>query len=286
MTAEGRIPGKRALPDVAAREQEIGPMLRVVVADDERPARAYLLALLKSCADVVVVGEAQGGAQAIALIEEHRPDLAFLDLQMPEVGGLDVVRLLRKEALPLVAFVTAFDEFAVRAFELNAIDYLLKPVEQTRLRYTLSRAHERLDEADHRRSTLAKQHAGLTNATALIDSASAPAMLRLIPVRRRHDLILVPVAQVASVVADGELLHITTHTRERHTITYRLKDLEARLEPNAFFRLSRGTLVRVEDIVKVSPMPGATYLVSLSIGQQFQVSRLRARVLRDQLLRL
>jgi two-component system LytT family response regulator len=286
MTTEGRSPRKRVFPDTVAREQEIGPTLRVIVADDERPARSYLLALLKSCADVVVVGEAQSGAQAIALIEEHRPDLAFLDLQMPEVGGLDVVRLLRKEALPLVAFVTAFDEFAVRAFELNAIDYLLKPVEQTRLRFTLSRAHERLDEADHRRSALAKQHAGLVSASALIDSTSTPAMLRLIPVRRRHDLILVPVAQVASVVADGELLHITTQSRERHTITYRLKDLEARLEPAAFFRLSRGTLVRVDDIVKVSPMPGATYLVGLTTGQQFQVSRLRARVLRDQLLRL
>jgi two-component system LytT family response regulator len=273
-------------PSADGREREIGPVLRVVVADDERPARAYLRALLDSCADVTVVGEAEGGAEAIALIEEQRPDLAFLDLQMPEVDGLDVVRLVRKDRLPLVAFVTAFDEFAVRAFELNAIDYLLKPVDATRLRLTLSRAHERLDEADDRRQSLTEHHAGLATATALIENASPPSMLRRIPVRRRHDLVLVPVPHVASVVADGELLHITTIARERHTITYRLKDLEARLEPSDFIRLSRGTLVRVESIVKVSPMPGATYLVALSTGQQFQVSRLRARVLRDQLLRL
>jgi DNA-binding LytR/AlgR family response regulator len=268
-----------------SREREIGPKLRVVVADDERPARAYLLALLSSCPDVSVVGVAEGGAEAIALIEEQRPDLAFLDLQMPEIDGLDVVRLLRKDRLPLVAFVTAFDEFAVRAFELNAIDYLLKPVDSTRLRFTLTRAHDRLDEADNRRRSLPEHHAGLASAAALIEDA-APSMLRRIPVRRRNDVVLVPVAQVASVVAEGELLHITTLARERHTITYRLKDLEARLEPSEFFRLSRGTLVRVESISKVSPMPGATYLVALSTGQQFQVSRLRARVLRDQLLKL
>lgn len=272
--------------DAASRERDIGPTLRVIVADDERPARAYLLALLSSCADVTVVGEAQGGAEAIALIEEQRPDLAFLDLQMPEVDGLDVVRLLRKDRLPLVAFVTAFDEFAVRAFELNAIDYLLKPVDATRLRFTLTRAHDRLDEADNRRDALPAHHAGLASAAALIENAAAPSPLRRIPVRRRNDLVLVPVSNVASVVADGELLHITTLAKERHTITYRLKDLEARLEPSEFIRLSRGTLVRVESIAKVSPMPGATYLVSLTTGQQFQVSRLRARVLRDQLLKL
>lgn len=270
----------------ASREREIGPNLRVVVADDERPARAYLLSLLASCQDVTVVGEAQGGAEAIAMIEEIRPDLVFLDLQMPEVGGLDVVRLLRKERLPLVAFVTAFDEFAVRAFELNAIDYLLKPVDATRLRFTLTRAHDRLDEADSRRQALPLHHAGLANAAAQIEDASPLVPLRRIPVRRRHDLVLVPVVQIASIVADGELLHITTLARERHTITYRLKDLEARLEAGEFIRLSRGTLVRVESISKVSPMPGATYLVALVTGQQFQVSRLRARVLRDQLLRL
>jgi two-component system LytT family response regulator len=280
------IARKDATSGDQVKDVEIGPMLRVVVADDERPARAYLLALLASCPDVTVVGEAQGGAEAIALIEELRPDLAFLDLQMPEVDGLDVVRLLRKDRLPLVAFVTAFDEFAVRAFELNAIDYLLKPVDATRLRFTLTRAHDRLDEADNRRHAMPAHHTGLANAAALLEHATALSPLRRIPVRRRNDLVLVPVSQVAAVVADGELLHITTLGRERHTITYRLKDLEARLEPTEFIRLSRGILVRVDSIAKVSPMPGATYQVALTTGQQFQVSRLRARVLRDQLLKL
>ncbi len=269
--------------------REVPTRLRVVVADDERPARAFLLALLRGCGDVEVVGEACDGAEAVDLIERVRPDLALLDLQMPELDGLGVVRLLRKDVLPLVAFVTAHDEYAVRAFELNAIDYLLKPVEAPRLRQTLARAHERLERADWR-TTRADEAARLARAAdALAADAVAPAAaapLRRIPVRRRDDVIFVPVEQVAAVVADGELLHLHTPAGERYTITYRLKDLEARLEPSDYVRLSRGTLVRLDAIQKVSPMPGGTYLVTLRNRQQHPVSRLRSRIVRDQLLRL
>src|SRR5687767_6540251 len=96
--------------------------LTVIVADDERPARRFLTGLLKSCGDVQIVGEAESGQEAVALIERERPDVALLDLQMPEVGGLDVVRRVAASSMPLVAFVTAFDDFAIEAFELNAID--------------------------------------------------------------------------------------------------------------------------------------------------------------------
>src|SRR5207247_5962382 len=95
--------------------------LRVVVADDERPARSFLIALLQSVTDVLIVGEADSGKTAVALIERERPDLALLDLQMPELDGIGVVRMLKKQELPLIAFVTAYDEYAVRAFEMNAV---------------------------------------------------------------------------------------------------------------------------------------------------------------------
>ena len=97
-------------------------LLRVVVADDERPARRFLVDLINSCSGAQLVGEAATGEQAVSVIERERPHLALLDLQMPELGGLEVVRRLRKDVLPLVAFVTAFDDYAVEAFELNAID--------------------------------------------------------------------------------------------------------------------------------------------------------------------
>jgi two-component system LytT family response regulator len=267
--------------------REIGATLRVVVADDERPARAFLVALLRGCHDVEVVGEAADGAESVELIERVRPDLALLDLQMPELDGLGVVRLLRRDVLPLVAFVTAYDEYAVRAFELNAVDYLLKPIDAPRLRQTLTRAHDRLERADWR-ATRAEEAARVVAAADAVGAAQPPAMLRRIPVRRRDDIVFVPVEQVASVVADGELLHLHTAAPggERFTITYRLKDLEARLDPAEFVRLSRGTLARVDAILKVSPMPGGTYLVTLRNGQQLPVSRIRSRVVRDQLLRL
>ena len=265
-----------------AHPRETVTRLRVVVADDERPARQFLLNLLRGMTDVDVVGEARDGEEAVALIERERPDLALLDLQMPEVDGLGVVRLLRKDRLPLVAFVTAYDEYAVQAFELNAVDYLLKPVDAARLRLTLTRAHERLERADWRDSEA--EH--LTAAAARVAATRPPAFLARIPVRRRDDVVLVPVDGVVSIVAEGELLHLTTRAGERHTITYRLKDLEARLPPGDFLRLSRGALARLDAITKVSPMPGGTYVVTLADGQQLPVSRIRSRVVRDSLLRL
>jgi two-component system LytT family response regulator len=184
--------------------------------------------------------------------------------------------------LPLVAFVTAYDEYAVRAFELNAVDYLLKPVEAPRLRITLDRARERLEHADVHPSDAARVRAAASEY-----ATHAPTtLLRHIPVRKKEDIYLVPVDQIVSIVADGELLYLQTRNNERFTITYRLKDLEARLDPGQFIRLSRGTIVSVTSIQRFTPMSGGTYVLVLHNGQEHQVSRLRARVLRDQFLRL
>ena len=256
--------------------------LRVAIADDERPARAFLAAMLADWADVALVGEVASGTEAVELIERERPDLALLDLEMPELDGLGVVRMLRKDCVPLVAFVTAYDAYAVRAFELAALDYLLKPVDPVRLRHTINRAHERLENADYRPADAVRLKAAAEQLHFTVPSG----YLRRIPVRKRDDIVIVPVEQVAAVVADGELLRLLTFTNERHTITYRLKDLEARLDPARFVRLSRGSLANVDAIQKISPMPGGTFVVTLRNGAQLPVSRLRARALRDELLRL
>jgi DNA-binding LytR/AlgR family response regulator len=231
--------------------------LRVVLADDERPARRFLVNLLRSFPDVEVVGEAGNGKDALDLIKAERPDLALLDLHMPESGGLDVARLLKTGATPSIAFVTAHDEFAIEAFELNAIDYLLKPVERERLAATIDRARKR--GTDH---------------------------LERIPVRRRDETVILPVRNIASIVAEGELLHLTTITNERFIISHRLHALEARLDPQRFVRLSRGTLAALEQIKIVTPMPGGTYQVQLGNGQVLPVSRIQSRLLRETLLRL
>src|SRR5437764_15159035 len=160
--------------------------LRVVIADDERPARSFLAALLRSFDDVTVVAEAASGKDAVAAISRERPDLAFLDLQMPELDGIGVVRMLKKSEMPLIAFVTAYDEYAVRAFEVNAVDYLLKPVEKTRLREALNRAQERIEHAE----IVAEQGSRVGDAIAAYESSTRPPFLERIPVRRRDEIVI------------------------------------------------------------------------------------------------
>ena len=256
--------------------------LRVLIADDERPARLFLAALLRSVPDVTVVAQAANGAEAIQLIEQHKPDLALLDLQMPEIDGLGVVRLLRRKFLPLVVFVTAYDEYAVKAFELNAVDYLTKPVAEGRLKEALRRVRDRLERQDLRDAAATQ----LRDALESYDRTAPAPRLERIPVRRKDDIVLVPVSQIVSIVAEGELLHLTTVRQEKHTITYRLKDLEARLDPARFIRLGRGAIANVDAIVRVTPLPGGMYTVKLQTGEQLDVSRIQSRLLRGRLLQL
>ena len=256
--------------------------LRIIIADDERPARHFLKSILEQFEDAEIVGEAENGAGAIEIIKETKPDLALLDLQMPEISGLEVVKFLRKSELPLVAFVTAHDEFAVRAFELNAVDYLLKPIEKSRLRETLNRVHERLEQTDFQAREAANLKAAITN----YEENSPVTFIRRIPIRRRDEIYLIPIFEIASIVADGELLHLTDLFNKSFTINFRLKDLEMKIEPGKFVRLSRSALVNLEAIEKISPMPGGTYAVLLKNGQEITSSRLQSRILREKLLKL
>ena len=254
--------------------------LRVVLADDERPARRFLINLLQLFADVEVVGEAANGKEAIDLIEAERPDLALLDLHMPETGGLDVARLLKAGATPSIAFVTAHDEFALQAFELNAVDYLLKPVDKERLARTIERARQRAA------ASPAERAQRLTEASAALESVTRVEYLERIPVRRKDEVVILPIRQISSIVADGELLHITTITSDRFTISHRLHLLESRLDPKRFVRLNRGTLAAVDHIRTVTAMPGGTHEVQMANGEALSVSRIQSRVLRDTLLKL
>src|SRR5712671_8007913 len=187
--------------------------LRVVIADDERPARSFLAALLRAFDDVLIVAEAASGKEALAAIERERPDLALLDLQMPELDGIGVVRMLKKDEMPLIAFVTAYDEYAVRAFEVNAVDYLLKPVDKARLREAINRAQERVEHAE----IVAEQASHVGAAIEAYEASTRPPYLERIPVRHREEVLIVPVHHIASIVADGELLNLTTIRSEHHT---------------------------------------------------------------------
>ncbi len=256
--------------------------LRVIIADDERPAREFLKSILREFEQVEIVGEADNGADAVDLIKRLKPDLAILDLKMPEVSGLDAVKMLRKSQMPIFAFVTAHDEFAVQAFELNAVDYLLKPVDRSRLAETIARATERLEQEDWRSIESQKIKA----AAAVYDETTRTEIIERIPVRVREEIYLIPIADIASIVADGELLHLTTGDNQKYTINYRLKDLEPRLDTQKFVRLSRGALANLSFVRSIAQMPGGTYTVTLTNSQEIASSRLQSRILRGKLLKL
>ena len=147
---------------------------------------------------------------------------------------------------------------------------------------TLTRARSRME----RPEAPAVRAAVLDSAAKAYEQSARRQYLERIPVRRRDDVVILPVRQIASIVADGELLDITTVTNERYTITHRLHALEERLDPRRFVRLGRGTLANIDLIVRVSPMPGGTYLAKLSNGQELAVSRIQSRTLRETLLKL
>ena len=254
--------------------------LRVVLADDERPARRFLAGVLETIDDCDVVGEASTGAETLEQIETLSPDLVLLDINMPEMDGLKVARLVRADNPPSLAFVTAYDEFAIEAFELNAIDYLLKPVDRARLVETVERVKivRRLPPAD-----LGKQ---LADAGSALQAIGKRPYLDRIPVRRRDEALIIPVRQLVSIVAERELLHLPTLASERFTIAYRLHALEARLDPRRFVRISRGAVVAIDAIQKLNAMPGGAFEVKLVNGDTLAASRQQSRILRDTLLRL
>ncbi len=257
-------------------------LLRIVIADDERPAREFLKTILREFGDVELIGEAENGADAVEIIRQLKPDLALLDLQMPEISGIEAVKLLEKSVMPMIAFVTAYDEYAIKAFEVGAVDYLLKPVEKSRLRETIDRVAERLSQTDWRNTQAEK----ISNAVQIYENAPRVERLERIPVKKREEIFLIEVADIASIIADGELLHITTAKNHKYTINFRLKDLEARLDEKLFIRLSRGALANIKMIERIAPMPGITYLVFLKNGQQIQSSRSQSRILRENFLKI
>ncbi len=242
------------------------PPLRVLVVDDEAPARRKVLRLLRDEESVEVVGEADGGEAAIAAVRKHSPDLVFLDVQMPGVDGFGVVRCIVEGKLPLprIIFVTAHDKFALRAFEVHAFDYLLKPVGEERFRAALRRAQQQ-----HEQSTDAfasRLHAMLAQ---LHRERSFPERLLIHEDARAF---FVPVGEIFLIEADRNylLLHCGKKT---HTLRSTLDALQETLDPKAFVRINRGTLVRLDAIRELLPWFHGEYKVVLHDNTELRWSR-------------
>jgi two-component system LytT family response regulator len=245
--------------------------LRLLVADDERHARALVRRYASEAPHVVVVGECETGDELAAAVREARPDALLLDIRMP---GRDVFEVLASEdaagaVLPAVIFATAYDTYAVRAFELNAVDYLVKPYPRDRFLAALERARRRRD---------AREREGLTRV--LHDLGPRPDRL-LVPDGPR----MVPINLTDIVWIKAEADYARIHTRSRSYLVSRsLKDLEARLDPATFLRLHRSTIVQASHIVEVRPVGSARYRMQLDDGTTVIVSRSRARELKDRIL--
>ena len=238
-------------------------MLRVVIVDDEPPARARLRRLLKAHDAVEIAAECSDGAAAVQAIESAQPDLVLLDVQMPELDGFEVLRALDMPRLPAVIFVTAFDSYALRAFEVHALDYVVKPVDAARFDRALSHARQRISE---QRST----GDGLTNL--IRELARDRTHLKRIPVRSEGRVKVIDLADVDWMSAADN--YVTLHVGgQEYLLRDTLSALEQRLDAGDFVRVHRSTIVRVDRIAELLPDLHGDYRIRLKNGSEVALSR-------------
>ena len=241
-------------------------VLSVLVVDDEPLARERIRALLDDESDVKIVGECASGRTAVKAIQEKRPDLVFLDVQMPGVDGFGVVEQIGAARMPAIVFVTAFDQYALKAFEVHALDYLLKPFDRERFQATLARARN--------------SHGGEARLAALVQSLAARRKFaeRLL-VKGGGKERLVPVDEVDWFEAAGNYVKIHTGG-ERLLLRETMANLEERLDPDRFARIHRSTIVNLKRVKELEPWFHGDYVVRLHDGQKLTLSRShRARLL-------
>jgi two-component system LytT family response regulator len=245
--------------------------LRTLVVDDEPVARKVLREELESIADVEIVGEADDGISALEQIVSRRPDLVLLDLQMPGMGGLDVVRKIRRGArLPAIVIVTAYDKYALEAFEAGAVDYLLKPIGQERLVEAVERA---------RRITGQEAVERLAQLQEIADPVSGP-LPRKIVGKVGEEYFLLNAGEIYAFQADGEIVWIVTAKR-KYMATQTLKVLEERLRNTSFHRIHRSALVNVDHVRKMSALSSQRWLITLNNDQEFIASKRQAKSVRQ-----
>jgi two-component system LytT family response regulator len=236
-------------------------ILRILIVDDEPIARRRLKTLLKSEPSVEIVGESEDGESALEAIRRLRPDLVFLDVQMPGLDGFDVIELLASAECPAVIFVTAYDQYAMRAFDVHAVDYLLKPFARSRLRQALARAAALAGRADN----LARLHA-------LVDSVRADQPLRRFLVKTTGRVYAVRTDDVESLEAAGHYVELRTASAT-HLVRDSIAAIERRLDPARFVRIHRSAIVNVDKVKELHPAFHGEFEVVLAAGRRLRCSR-------------
>jgi two-component system LytT family response regulator len=245
--------------------------MRILIVDDESPARERLKRLLRDIEGVELIGEAEDGPQAVALIEQEQPDLVLLDIQMPGLDGFGVIEAL--EEPPPIVFVTAYDEYAIRAFEVNALDYLLKPFSRERLEQAIRRAQEEQAEEQGFASRLAPLLEGL---------ARQGQYLTRLAVRDRNRIRVLDAGEVDWIGVENEQTFVHVESAA-YPVQRTLAELEARLDPARFFRAHRSAIVNLDRVKEIVPWFKSSHKLRLTTGAEVELSRAQARALRKTL---
>jgi two-component system, LytTR family, response regulator len=238
--------------------------LRALIVDDEALARTALVRLLKRERDVSLIGQCDDGESAVQTIRQAQPDIVFLDVQMPEMDGFQVVAAIGAERMPVTIFVTAFDRYAIRAFDANAVDYLLKPFAPDRLARALARARERC---------LGKQDKEAAQRLfSLLDSRLQSDYAQRLAVAIGGRIVFVPVADIDWIEAEGNYarLHVS---RKAFDVRETLQALMEKLDPREFIRIHRSTIVNARRIREVQPWFQGSHIVVLQSGEELRMSR-------------
>jgi len=255
--------------------------MRTLLVDDEALSRRGLELRLRMASDVEIIAECSNGREALNAIRELKPDLVFLDIQMPGLSGFDVLAELQPHELPMIVFVTAYDRFAVQAFEARAIDYVLKPVDDARLAATLMHVRELLEQrtAVAERNQLVHLLADLRGSgeiesagVAAASMASAPQVPTWLPIRNGRETVRVPVESIEWVDAAGDYLciHASGNT---HILRATMREMEHLLDPRLFQRVHRSTIVNLTRVKSLRAHMNGEYFLRLEGGQELKLSR-------------
>jgi two-component system LytT family response regulator len=248
-------------------------VMKTLIVDDEPIARRVLREELEQFPEVEIVAEAENGRDALHKIADLQPDLVFLDLQMPVMGGFEVVRNLKGDRLPVIVIITAFDQHAIEAFEAGAIDYLLKPINEARLRKAIERARNLHGRPLEVAETLAK-------IASTPDAGTTVSKGRKIVGRIGEEYFILDANEVLAFQAEGELVWIIT-SKNRYICAQSLRAIEPRLSQLQFQRVHRNAIVNVNHVRKMSALSSQRWLLTLSNQQQLIVSKRQAHNIRQ-----
>lgn len=241
------------------------PLIRVLLVDDEPLAREMLREMLQSDPHVEIVGESCNGREAVEAIRSHCPDLVFLDVQMPEVGGFEVLASLEKTEIPHVIFVTAYDQYAVRAFDVHALDYLLKPFDQERFDLSWQRARAQI---------MRDRNGGMDQRilTLLEELKADRNYLERLVIKASGRIYFLETNEIDWIEAEGN--YVSVHSgKKSHLLRETISSLEAQLDPKKFVRVHRSSIVRLDRIKELQPWFHGEYRIILNDGTQLTLSR-------------